>query len=137
IMEGVQQFLKLKPTIIIGIGGGSALDTGKGIRFFGEKLGKYQIKQYIGIPTTSGTGSEVTNTAVISDTKNKKKIPIMEDYLTPDCALLDPELVLTAPKSVTAYSGMDVLTHSLESLVATKSNIMTDALAEKAIEVIT
>lgn len=137
IMKGVQQFLKLKPTIMIGIGGGSALDTGKGIRFFGEKLGKLKIKQYVGIPTTSGTGSEVTNTAVISDTKNKKKIPIMEDHLTPNCALLDPELVLTAPKSVTAYSGMDVLTHALESLVASKSNVMTDALAEKAIDIIT
>ena len=134
IMEGVQQFLKLKPTIVIGIGGGSALDTGKGIRFFGEKLGKCKINEYIAIPTTSGTGSEVTNTAVISDTKEHRKIPILEDYLTPDCALLDPKLVMTAPKSVTAYSGMDVLTHALESLVAKDANLFTVALSEEAID---
>lgn len=137
IMEGVQQFLKLKPTIVIGIGGGSALDTGKGIRFFGEKLGKCKIDEYIAIPTTSGTGSEVTNTAVISDTKEHRKIPILEDYLTPDCALLDPKLVMTAPKSVTAYSGMDVLTHALESLVAKDANLFTVALSEEAIDAVT
>lgn len=136
VMKGVQEFVKLQPTIIVGIGGGSAMDTGKGIRFFGEKIAHCQIKKYIGIPTTSGTGSEVTNTTVISDTENQKKIPILEDYLTPDCALLDPQLVLTAPKSVTAYSGMDVLTHSLESLVAKNATLMSDALAEKAIDVI-
>lgn len=113
------------------------MDTGKGIRFFGEKLGKCQIKSYIAIPTTSGTGSEVTNTAVISDTKKHRKIPILEDYLTPDCALLDPKLVMTAPKSVTAYSGMDVLTHALESLVAKDANLFTIALSEEAIDAVT
>lgn len=137
IMAGVQKFMEFRPTIMIGIGGGSALDTGKGIRFFGEKMAKYQIKKYIAIPTTSGTGSEVTQHAVISDPKNHTKIPLMEDYLISDCALLDPKLVMTAPKSVTAYSGMDVLTHALEALVAKDANVFTDALAEKAIEVIT
>ncbi|QLL69157.1 1-propanol dehydrogenase PduQ [Lactobacillus sp. 3B(2020)] len=137
IMVGVQKFMEFMPTIMIGIGGGSALDTGKGIRFFGEKMAKYKIEKYIAIPTTSGTGSEVTQHAVISDPKNHKKIPLMEDYLRPDCALLDPRLVMTAPKSVTAYSGMDVLTHALESLVAKDANVFTDALAEKVVDVIT
>lgn len=137
IMEGIQQFLKLKPTVMIGIGGGSAIDTAKAIRFFGEKIGKYSIKCFAAVPTTSGTGSEVTNTSVVSDTEAKRKIPIMEDYLTPDIAILDPNMVKTAPKSVTAYSGMDVLTHALESLVATKANLFSDALAEEAIDVIT
>lgn len=137
IMEGVQKFLAFQPTIMIGIGGGSAMDTGKAIRFFGEKIAKKDIKYYVAIPTTSGTGSEVTNTAVVSDTKNHRKLPIIKDHLTPDYALLDPKLVMSAPKSVTAYSGMDVLTHALEALVAKDAGTFTDALAEKAIDIIT
>ncbi|HJE44810.1 1-propanol dehydrogenase PduQ [Levilactobacillus namurensis] len=137
IMKGVEQFTTLKPNVMLGIGGGSAIDTGKAIRFFGEKITNTCLDCFIAIPTTSGTGSEVTNTSVISDTENQRKFPIMEDYLTPDIALLDPQLVMTAPKSVTAYSGLDVLTHSLESLVAKGANTLTDALAEKGVDVIT
>ncbi|WP_283678445.1 1-propanol dehydrogenase PduQ [Lentilactobacillus sp. Marseille-Q4993] len=136
IMEGVKQFNDFKPQIIVGIGGGSAIDTGKAIRFFGEKVNHCEIEEFVAIPTTSGTGSEVTNTSVVSDTKNHNKFPIMEDYLIPDVALLDPKLVMTAPKNVTAYSGLDVLTHSLESLVAQDANTITDALAEKGIDII-
>lgn len=137
IEEGIKQFLDLKPAIIVAIGGGSAMDTAKAIRYFGEKVGKFNIKSFIAVPTTSGTGSEVTNTAVVSDTEAKRKIPIMKDYLTPDIALLDPTLPMTAPKSVTAFSGMDVLTHALESLVAKNATLFSDALAEEAIDVIT
>lgn len=136
IMAGVEEYLKDVPTTMIGIGGGSAIDTGKAIRFFGEKISGKCIKTFIAIPTTSGTGSEVTNTAVISDTEHHQKAPIMEDYLTPDVALLDPRLVMTAPNSVTAYSGLDVLTHGLEVLVALDANTITDALAEKSIDII-
>lgn len=136
IMMGVEVFNQLKPNVIIGIGGGSSIDTGKAIRFFGEKINHYEIDEFIAIPTTSGTGSEVTNTSVVSDTKNHRKAPIIKDHLTPDVALLDPQLVMTAPKSVTAFSGLDVLTHALESLVAQDANTITDALAEKSIEVI-
>ncbi|MHA5130683.1 1-propanol dehydrogenase PduQ [Oenococcus oeni] len=136
IMLGVEQFNKIKPEIIIGIGGGSAIDTAKAIRFFGEKLNKFKIEQFVAIPTTSGTGSEVTNTTVVSDVKKHTKAPILKDYLTPDVALLDPKLVMTAPKSVTAFSGLDVLTHSLEALVSKGANTITDALAEKGIDVI-
>ncbi|MFD1456126.1 1-propanol dehydrogenase PduQ [Levilactobacillus lanxiensis] len=137
IMAGVAQFNQVKPDVMIGIGGGSAIDTGKAIRFFGEKLNQTQLKAFIAIPTTSGTGSEVTSFAVVSDTENHTKIPLSEPYLTPDVALLDPQLVMTAPKSVTAYSGLDVLTHSLESLVSKGANTITDAFAEKGIDVIT
>lgn len=136
IMAGVEQFGQVKPEIIIGIGGGSAIDTGKAIRFFGEKVNHMSIEQFVAIPTTSGTGSEVTNTSVVSDTEKHTKMPIMKDYLTPDIALLDPRLVMTAPKAVTAFSGLDVLTHSLESLVAKNANTITDALVEKGIDVI-
>lgn len=137
IMEGVEQFNQVKPNVMIGIGGGSAIDTGKAIRFFGEKINHSCLDAFIAIPTTSGTGSEVTSFAVVSDTKNQTKIPISKDYLTPNVALLDPKLVMTAPKSVTAYSGMDVLTHSLESLVTKGANTITDALAEKGVDVMT
>ncbi|AEV95595.1 1-propanol dehydrogenase PduQ [Pediococcus claussenii] len=136
IMEGVQQFTEVCPTVMIGIGGGSAIDTGKAIRFFGEKITNSYIKEFIAIPTTSGTGSEVTNTAVVSDTENHRKFPIINDHLTPNIALLDPQLVMSAPNSVTAYSGLDVLTHALESLVAVDANTITDALAEKSVDVI-
>ncbi|MFC6290765.1 1-propanol dehydrogenase PduQ [Levilactobacillus angrenensis] len=137
IMAGVSQFNEVKPDVMIGIGGGSAIDTGKAIRFFGEKINHSHLENFVAIPTTSGTGSEVTNIAVVSDTKNKTKVPLSEQYLTPDVALLDPQLVMTAPKSVTAYSGLDVLTHSLEALVSKGANTITDALAEKGIDVIT
>ncbi|MFC6346955.1 1-propanol dehydrogenase PduQ [Vagococcus carniphilus] len=136
IMAGVEVFKRFKPTVMIGIGGGSAIDTAKAIRYFGEKINQENIACFIAIPTTSGTGSEVTNTAVVSDTKNGVKFPIIKDHLTPDIALLDPSLVVSAPKSVTAFSGLDVLTHALEALVAKDSDLFTDALAEKAIDVI-
>ncbi len=136
IMAGVSVFKNFKPTVMIGIGGGSAIDTAKAIRYFGEKISHETIACFIAIPTTSGTGSEVTNTAVVSDTKNGVKFPIIQDHLTPDIALLDPSLVVSAPKSVTAFSGLDVLTHALEALVAKDSDLFTDALAEKAIDVI-
>ncbi|KRK47250.1 pduQ protein [Secundilactobacillus kimchicus JCM 15530] len=136
IILGVKKYLNFQPTVVIAVGGGSAIDTGKAIRFFGEKILQKDIKFFTAIPTTSGTGSEVTNTSVISDTANHRKFPIMNDHLTPDYALLDPKLVTTAPQSVTAYSGLDVMTHALESLVATKSNLLTDALAEKAVDTI-
>ncbi|AKP66195.1 1-propanol dehydrogenase PduQ [Companilactobacillus ginsenosidimutans] len=136
IIAGVRVFDKVKPTVIIAVGGGSAIDTAKAIRFFGEKVANSKVGCFIGIPTTSGTGSEVTNTAVITDEKNNVKFPIMDDYLIPDISLLYPELVMSAPASVAAYSGLDVLTHSLESLVAKDSDLFTDAFAEKAMSVI-
>lgn len=137
VMEGIQMFLKLKPSVIVGIGGGSAMDTAKGIRFFGEKISKAEIGCFVAIPTTSGTGSEVSNWAVISDPDEKKKYPLDAPALTPDVALLDPNLVKTAPKGVTSASGMDVLTHALEALVAKHATLFSDALAEEAIDVIT
>ncbi|MCP8857428.1 1-propanol dehydrogenase PduQ [Latilactobacillus fuchuensis] len=136
IQSGVAQFNQFQPTVIVAVGGGSAIDTAKAIRFFGEKVSEHKINCFIAIPTTSGTGSEVTNTAVVSDEKNNVKFPIIEDYLIPDIALLYPELVMSAPQSVSAFSGLDVLTHALEALVAKDANLFTDALAEKVISVI-
>lgn len=136
IMAGVSVYQTFQPECIIAIGGGSAIDTAKAIRFFGEKMVGTDIDSFIAIPTTSGTGSEVTNTAVVSDTKNGVKFPIIKDHLIPDIAILEPTLVMSAPKSVTAFSGLDVMTHALEALVAKESDLFTDALAEQAIDVI-
>ncbi|GEK27847.1 1-propanol dehydrogenase PduQ [Furfurilactobacillus siliginis] len=136
ITEGVRVYQEFVPDVIITLGGGSAIDTAKAIRNFGEKILDQQLECFVAIPTTSGTGSEVTNTAVVSDEANHAKFPIINDHLIPDIAILYPQLVMSAPKSVTAYSGLDVMTHSLESLVARDGNLFTEALAEKAIDVI-
>ncbi|PAD88062.1 hypothetical protein CHH55_09885 [Niallia circulans] len=134
ITHGVVQLWQFKPTIILAIGGGSAIDTAKAVRYVAERKNYQKIKSFIAIPTTSGTGSEVTSVSVITDTEAKKKYPIVDKGLIPDIALLVPEFVASCPKSVTAYSGMDVLTHACEALIAKDANVFTDAFAEKAIE---
>ena len=90
----------------------------------------------VAIPTTSGTGSEVTSFAVITDKVNNKKYPLADYELTPDVAIIDPDLVMSLPKSVTADTGMDVLTHAIESYVSVMASDYTDGLSEKAIELV-
>ena len=90
----------------------------------------------VAIPTTSGTGSEVTSFAVISDKVQNKKYPLTDYELTPDVAIVDPDLVTSLPKSITADTGMDVLTHALEAYVSNMASDYTDALAEKAAELV-
>lgn len=127
---------KEESTVLIVIGGGSAIDMAKGINYFCKTIYQVGVKKFIAIPTTSGTGSEVTSFAVITDTKTGVKYPLLDDSLLPDEAILTTFFVKSAPEKVTAYSGMDVLVHALESLVAKKANHFTDALAEKAIELV-
>ena len=86
-MEGI------KPTVIIAIGGGSCIDMSKGIAYFGRKLKHMDIKSFIAVPTTSGTGSEVTSFAVLTDSETKIKYPLMDDAVSPDEALLTPLFV--------------------------------------------
>ena len=90
----------------------------------------------VAIPTTSGTGSEVTSFAVISDKKINKKYPLADYELTPDVAIVDPDLVMSLPKSITADTGMDVLTHAIEAYVSNMASDYTDGLSEKAIELV-
>lgn len=136
ISEGVSAVLDAKADVLIAIGGGSAIDSAKAIREVASQAdSSYLRPALIAIPTTSGTGSEVTCFSVISDTKNHAKIPLANDSLLPDEAILDAELVKSVPPNVTADTGMDVFTHALESYVSTSNNEFSAALAEKAIEI--
>lgn len=125
---------KIKPDILIGFGGGSAIDTAKGILYFSSARNLIKKPRFITIPTTSGTGSEVTSVAVIMDSESKSKHLIASEDILADVAILDPRLTLSVPPSVTANTGMDVLTHALEAYVARDGNVFSDALSEKAVE---
>ncbi len=158
VNRGVQMMNEFKPDVIIALGGGSAIDAAKGMWLFYEhpdadpegmklkfmdirkrtyKFPKLGVKaQMVAIPTTSGTGSEVTSFAVISDKKINKKYPLADYELTPDVAIVDPDLVMSLPQSITADTGMDVLTHALEAYVSNMASDYTDGLAEKAVELV-
>lgn len=136
IATGVKVMLEYKPDCIVAVGGGSAIDSSKSIRDFALKADNYGKVGLIAIPTTSGTGSEVTSFAVISDPQAKMKYPLVSPDLTPDEAILDAELVRSVPPAITADTGMDVFTHALEAYVSTNNNEFSAALAEKAIEIV-
>ena len=158
INKGLELINSFKPDVIIALGGGSAIDAAKGMWLFYEhpdadveglklkfmdirkrtykfpKLG--QKAKMVAIPTTSGTGSEVTSFAVLTDKQKNKKYPLADYEITPDVAIIDPDLVMSLPKSITADTGMDVLTHAIESYVSNMASDYTDGLAEKAIELV-
>ncbi len=158
IKRGVKAMEAFKPDVIIAIGGGSPIDAAKGMWLFyehpdadveGLKLKFMDIRKrtykfprlgekakMVAIPTTSGTGSEVTSFAVITDKTQNKKYPLADYELTPDVAIIDPDLVMTLPKKITADTGMDVLTHALEAYVSNLASDYTDGLAEKAVELV-
>lgn len=136
VTAGIVDMQQKNPTVLVAVGGGSAIDTAKAIRYFYEKMGSNKLKRFIAIPTTSGTGSEVTSASVITDPAAKIKYPIFDDALIPDEALLDPMLVISSPPAVTAYSGLDVLTHALESIVAKGKTEYTLSIAERAITIV-
>lgn len=137
VSRGLALFSRFYPEMVIAYGGGSAIDTAKGVIYFAKQLKCGQKPKLIAIPTTSGTGSEVTSVTVVADMQNKSKQVIADDYLFPDEAILDADQTISIPPQITANTGMDVLTHALEAYVATNANVYTDALAQKAVELVT
>ncbi len=112
---------------LIALGGGSPMDCAKGIKALSEK-----DLQLICIPTTSGSGSEVTSFAIL--TKGETKLPLVDDALTPDIAILDPSFQTSMPKHLIAETGMDLISHCLEALAAKNHNTFSDAMALTALE---
>ncbi len=134
ISRGVKKMLEYAPDCVIAVGGGSAIDSAKAIREFATR-GGYKETALIAIPTTSGTGSEVTSFAVVTDPEKDAKYPLVSDAMLPTEAILDAALVKSVPAAVTADTGMDVLTHAIEAYVSINNNEFSAALAEKAIEI--
>ena len=130
---------------IIAIGGGSVIDTSKGVNILvsegGDDLLAYSgahnlkkpLRPFLVVPTTSGTGSEVTLAAVISDTEKNVKLPFLSYFLMPNAAVLDPRMTVTLPRHLTAMTAMDALTHAIEAWTSLAANPLSDAFAGTAI----
>lgn len=131
IKKALDKVIEFSPEMIIALGGGSTLDSAKAVTYFMKKSGS--DIPVLAVPTTSGTGSEVTSYAVITDTVNSVKIPIKDDEMIPKIAVLDPEFTKTLPKPVIADGGIDALTHAIESYTCRDANLYTQIYAISAI----
>lgn len=146
-MEAYELAKEKDVDLLIGIGGGSSMDTAKAVGtllshggnigdWYGLNKLKHPITPLICIPTTAGTGSEITFFSVITDTSTKLKMNILDINVAPRIAILDPELTVSLPSLITASTGMDALTHAIEAYTCNLAEPITDALALYAIELI-
>lgn len=150
VMAGAEAMRKFEPDWIIAMGGGSPIDAAKAMWVFYEypdtsfeeiiqpfSFPKLRKKaKFLAIPSTSGTATEVTAFSVITDNQKGTKYPLADFNITPDIAIVDPELAETMPKKLTSYTGMDALTHAIEAYVSTLNGPFTDPLAIQAIKMI-
>lgn len=141
VTMGLQKFLEFGGNLLIALGGGSVMDASKAIMYFIRQIDQQGLKKsqqpfFIVIPTTSGTGSEVTSYTVITDETQNLKIALHNDSKFADVALLDCNLIKTVPPQVTAETGMDILTHAIEAFVSNQASDFTDALAQMATEMV-
>ena len=136
VAKGISVLSDAKPDLIIAFGGGSAIDLCKAMMFFAQKQGLVDDAKFVVVPTTSGTGSEVTDFSVLTDTEREIKYPLVDRALMPDAAILDCELTKSVPPAFTAATGMDALTHAMEAIVSTGATDFSDAMAEKTIKIV-
>jgi len=127
--EGTAAVNAFRPDTIVALGGGSAMDCAKAMAYF-----SHRELRFVAIPTTSGSGSEVTDFAIL--THNNVKHPLIDPRLQPDVAILDSELLQTLPKSLIADTGFDVLTHAAEAFVAKNAGCITDTIAQEAFRIV-
>lgn len=136
VAAGVSKLMEFGADVIVAVGGGSAIDAAKAMLYFGNRVETKKNLLFIAVPTTSGTGSEVTNFSVITMAALGTKYPIVTDEIQPNIAILDTRLVMSVPATITADTGMDVLVHLIESYVSLNENVMANALVEYAIQLV-
>ncbi|RMF17925.1 MAG: iron-containing alcohol dehydrogenase [Gammaproteobacteria bacterium] len=146
VREIAQLYLNEQCDALIAVGGGSVIDTCKGAnilvseggldlsRFSGAGILKKPLKPFLVVPTTSGTGSEVTAVAVIADRAKGVKLPFSSGYLLPNAAILDPRMTLTLPPHITAATAMDAMTHAIEAYTCLARNPLSEAYAAAAVK---
>ncbi len=144
IEEGIQVYQESGCDFLIGIGGGSPLDSIKAIGAMAilggnisDYMGKFidvKLPPMVAIPTTAGTGSETTKFTIITDSKNDIKMLLKGNHFVPDLAILDGEATITSPKSITAATGLDALTHAVESYTSKMAQPLTDTVAMSAVK---
>lgn len=146
VSEALELCMKEKCNVVISLGGGSCIDTAKAVAvvatngaYIGDYMGGKRLVEHkpiphISIPTTAGTGSEATDATIITNTSNDVKMMIKQPLFMPDVAIVDPLLTISSPKSVTAATGVDALSHAIEAYLSRRAQPMTDMLALSAIE---